>query len=242
MKKTKIFKIIMLIMVIILLIYLTMQLLPMFQKISTVEGREQVKLEISSLGIKGMFIIAGLMFAQMFLPILPGEPVEILAGMCFGPIVGLIIIMLGSIICTLFIFMLVRKLGRGFIYSFVSKEKIEKIENSKILSDTKRIDVILFILFLIPGTPKDIFIYLGGLLPINPIKFLIITTIARFPSVISSTIVGNNLIDGNWAFIIAVYALSFGISGIIIYLYTRKRKDLKGVIGKNGVFWFTCTL
>lgn len=241
-KKMKIFKIIVFILIIALFIFLTLELVPMFQKISTPEGREIVKEEVSNLGFKGLLMVVGLMFAQIFLPILPGEPVEVLGGMCFGPIGGLLVIMLGSFLSTLFIFFLVRKFGRNFIYSFVPKEKIDKIENSKIFADTQRLNIILFILFFIPGTPKDLFVYLGGLLPVNPLKFLIISTVARFPSIISSTIVGNNLIDGNWGFIVMVYALSFGISGIIIYFFMRKRKDLKGVIGKNGVFWFACTL
>lgn len=235
-KKIKLFKVIVLVLVVALLVYLTIELVPMFQKISTAEGRQLVKEEVSNLGFKGLLLVIGLMFAQIFLPILPGEPVEVLGGMCFGPIGGLFVIIAGSFLSTLVIFFLVRKFGRNFIYSFVSKDKIDKIEKSKIFSDTQRLNVILFILFFIPGTPKDLFVYLGGLLPVNPLKFLIISTVARFPSIISSTIVGSNIIDGNWAFIAMVYALSFGISGIIIYLFTRKKKDLRGVLGKNGVF------
>ena len=157
-----------------------------------------------------------------------GEPVEVLAGMSYGPIGGLFVIFLGAFISSVIIFFAVRKFGRNFLYSFVSKEKIEKLENSKLFSNPKKIDSILFILFFIPGTPKDLFVYLAGLLPIKPTKFLLISTFARFPSIISSTIAGSSLVDGNWTMIIVTYAVTFALAGIIMYFFnTREKIDIK---------------
>lgn len=157
-----------------------------------------------------------------------GEPVEILAGMSYGAIGGLFVIFLGAFLSSVIIFFAVRKFGKSFIYSFVSREKIEKLEKSKLFSNPKRLDTILFILFFIPGTPKDLFVYLAGLLPIRPLKFFMISTFARFPSIISSTIVGSNLVDGNWEVIVGTYLVTFALAGIIIYLFNRKEKvDIK---------------
>lgn len=222
--KVKIFKVILLILVVALLIYLTIKLMPIFQSLTTEAGRENFHQEINSLGYRGVLVIIGLMVIQIFLMFLPGEPVEVLAGLCYGPIWGLIIIFLGSFISSVIIFFTVRKFGRKFIYSFVSEEKIKKIENSKYFSNARNIELTLFILFFLPGTPKDLLVYIAGLLPIKPSRFFIISTFARFPSVISSTIAGSNIIDGNWGTIIGVYALSFAISGVIIYFYNRKSK------------------
>lgn len=223
-KKVKIFKLLLLALFILIMVFLTIKLLPMFKKISTEEGRISLKNEIESLGFEGIFIIIGLMVIQIFLPILPGEPVEILAGMSYGPIGGLIIILLGAFLSSFLIFFLVRRFGRNFIYSFISKEKIEKIENSKWFSNSKRVDTILFILFFIPGTPKDLFVYLGGLLPIKPVRFLSIATFARFPSVISSTIAGSNIMSGNWLTIAITYIITFVCAGIMIYIFNKKEK------------------
>ena len=157
-----------------------------------------------------------------------GEPVEVLAGMSYGPIGGLFVIFLGAFISSVIIFFAVRKFGRNFLYSFVSKEKIEKLENSKLFSNPKKIDTILFILFFIPGTPKDLFVYLAGLLPIKPTKFLLISTFARFPSIISSTIAGSSLVEGNWTMIIVTYAVTFTLAGIIMYFFNKREKiDIK---------------
>jgi len=134
----------------------------------------------------------------------------------------MLILFFGVFLSSLLIFFAVRKFGRDFIYSFVSKDKIEKIENSKWFSDTKKIDLILLILFFIPGTPKDLLVYLGGLLPVKPGRFLLISTFARFPSIISSTIAGAGLINGNWKTIIIAYAITFIITGISVYIIRKK--------------------
>lgn len=84
-KSTKILKIIMLILFIAIMALLTVKLVPIFQDIATEEGRINFKEEIEGLGYEGILIIIGLMVVQIFLPILPGEPVEVLAGMCYGP-------------------------------------------------------------------------------------------------------------------------------------------------------------
>ena len=137
----------------------------------------------------------------------------------------MLILFLGAFLSSLIIFFAVRKFGRNFIYSFVSKEKIEKIENSKWFSDTKKIDLILLILFFIPGTPKDLLVYLGGLLPIKPARFLLISTFARFPSIISSTVAGAGLINGNWVTIIVAYAITFIITGISVFIIRKKEMN-----------------
>ena len=144
--------------------------------------------------------------------------------MSYGPIGGLIIILLGAFLSSFIIFFFVKKYGRSFIYSFVSKEKIEKLENSKWFSDEKKIDAVLFLLFFIPGTPKDLLVYIGGLLPIKPLRFLTISTFARFPSIISSTIAGSNLVSGNWIAIVLTYVITFAIAGIIVFAFNKKEK------------------
>ena len=80
---------------------------------------------------------------------------------------------------------------------------------------------IIFILFFIPGTPKDLLTYIAALLPIKPIEFIIISTVARFPSIISSTLAGDNLLAGNWHISLIIYGVTFLIVGIV-FLIMRK--------------------
>lgn len=201
-------------------------MLPIFKSIATEEGRNNFKTNVQNSGVQGVLMIIGLMFAQIFFPILPGEPVELLAGMCFGTWGGLLVLYVGVFLMTLLIYFLVRKFGRDFICTFVSEEKISKIENSEIWNNPAKIRTLLFLSFFIPGLPKDIFVYIGGLLPINPVEFLLISTLARFPSIISSTIAGSNILYGNWSIILITYAITFLVSGMLLLLLNKK-PDIK---------------
>lgn len=224
-KKTKTFKYILIVIVLALFIGLIIYLFPVIKNLSTPEGQLEFKNQIANLGILGYLALFGLQFAQIFLIVLPGEPMEILAGMCYGGIGGLVFITISVLIITTIIFWAVRKFGRKFVYSFCSKEKIDKIEHSKLFQNPKKIECIMLILFLIPGTPKDLLVYIGGLLPVKPLRFILISTFARIPSVISSTFAGSNLVAGNWKFSIIIYGITFIIVGIIIFIINKFDKD-----------------
>lgn len=225
MKRNKIIKISIIVAILIVFILAIIYLAPIMKDISTKEGKIAFKEKIDSLGILGFIILFLLELAQIFLVVIPGEPLEILAGMCYGGIGGTIFITLSVFITTTTLYFLVKKYGRKFIYESFKKEKIDKIENSKILKDPKKVETIMTILFLIPGTPKDLLVYIGGLLPIKPLKFILISTFARFPSVISSTIAGVNIVNGNIRMTIVVYAVTFIITAIVLAVINIFDKD-----------------
>lgn len=229
--KIKTFKLLLFILVICAIVGLTLYLFPLVKNLSTVEGQNEFKEQIKKSNILGILSIFGLQLSQIFLIIIPGEPIEVLAGMCYGTLGGFILITISSAIITALILFLVKRFGRRFIYGFCDKEKIDKIEHSPIFQDPVKVEIIMTILFLIPGTPKDLFVYIAGLLPIEPVRFLIISTFARFPSVISSTMAGANFMTGNWKISILIYALTFLLVGIFIFAI-NKISDSK-ILQKN---------
>lgn len=223
--KVKIFKIILTIMVLILIIGIIAYLFPVTKNLSSLEGQVAFKQKVEDSGILGMLSLFGLQVAQIFLIIVPGEPIEILAGMCYGGLLGTVFIMISAFIISTTIFLLVRKFGKKFVYSFCSEERVKKIENSKLFNNPKKIEMIMLILFLIPGTPKDLLVYIAGLLPIKPLRFILISSIARFPSVISSTLAGENLAVGDWKMSIILYAIVFLLVAILVFIINKFDKD-----------------
>lgn len=223
--KVKILKIILLIIVVLLFLGLVIYLAPVMKDLSTLEGQMKFKEKISQMGIWGILLLFSLQLAQIFLIVLPGEPMEILAGMCYGSIGGLIFITVSVAIITALIFFLVRKIGKKFVYDFWDEKKIKKIENNKLFQNPKKIEIIMLILFMIPGTPKDLLVYIAGLLPLKPLRFILISTFARFPSVISSTIVGAHIVEGNWKVSLIAYAITFIIIGVIILIINKFDKN-----------------
>ena len=223
--KVKIIKLVVFIIIVAILIIGTINMIPIMKKINTTEGQIELKGKITQTGFTGVLILFGLELAQVIFAILPGEPIEILAGMCFGPIWGTIFLMISLFIVTGLIYFLVKKYGKDFIYEFFPKEKVDKLENSKLFKDTKKIEIIMIILFLIPGTPKDLLVYLGGLLPIKSSRFLVISTLLRFPSIISSTILGSNVINGKWKIGVVAYIVTFLITFLIVFIVNKLDKN-----------------
>lgn len=211
-------KILFSIIILITCIGLIVYLFPIIKNIATPEGQADFKNMIEHSGIKGIFLLFVLEIAQIFLLVLPGEPLEILAGMCYGEVWGTVFLLVSVWITTAIIFYAVRKYGRKFIYNFCNEKKIEKIENSKWFKNPQNIEYVLIILFMIPGTPKDLLVYIGGLLPIKPIRFINISTFARFPSIISSTLAGANIVQGNWKMMLIVYIVPLILAIVIIII------------------------
>ena len=195
------------------------------RNLSTKEGQIEFKDKVTSSGVYGVILLFILQLAQIFLFILPGEPIEILAGMCYGWFWGTIFIIISSTIIATLIFWLVRKIGKQFVYDFSDEEKIKKIENNKIFQNQKKIELVLFILFLVPGTPKDLLTYLSGLLPIKMRRFIVISTIARVPSIVTSTIAGANIAIGDWKKGIILYVLIVVIVVIALFIFNKFDKD-----------------
>ena len=223
--KIKVFKIILAILVLTLFIGITTYLFPVMKDLSSIEGQIAFKEKVDNSGMFGLLSLFGLQVAQIFLIIVPGEPIEILAGMCYGGFLGTIFIIVSAFIISTTIFFLVRKFGRKFVYDFCDEKKVAKIENSKLFQNPKKIELIMLILFLIPGTSKDLLVYIAGLLPIKPIRFILISSLARFPSVILSTLAGENLAIGDWKMSIILYAAVLIIVGIIIFFINKFDKD-----------------
>ena len=223
--KVKIFKIILLVLVIAIMVGAIIYLFPLFKNISTPEGQLEFKQKIQESGFIGFLMLFGLQFAQVFLIIIPGEPIEILAGMCYGTLNGTLFITLSAFIISCIILFTVNKFGRKFVYSFCDEEKVKKIENSKLFQNPQKIEFIMIILFLIPGTPKDLLVYIAGLLPIKPLRFVLISTFARLPSVLSSTIAGDQILGGNLKMIIISYVVTFALVGLIIFIINKFDKS-----------------
>lgn len=221
----KIFKLILLIMVLLISIGIIFYLFPVMKNLSTIEGQVAFKEKVDNSGIMGLLFLFGLQVAQIFLIIVPGEPIEILSGMCYGGLWGTVFIMVSASIISTAIYFLVRKFGRKFVYDFCDEKKVEKIENSKLFQNPKKIELIMLILFLIPGTPKDLLVYVAGLLPIKPLKFILISTFARFPSVITSTLAGEQLAIGDWKMSIVLYGIILIFVAILVFIINKLDKD-----------------
>ncbi len=215
-KKKLVFTSALIILVIVLLGYACYKLIPLL--ISLKEHENQVKFTnyIQGLGLKGILTILVIQVLQIFIAFIPGEIVELLSGILYGPLGGLVICLLGVIIASLLIYYTMKMCASKYIDKYR-----EKLKTYKFLNNPKKIKIYLFILFFIPGLPKDILIYLAPFLPIKFTSFLIISSIARIPSILSSTIIGSSIIEGNYLTSIIIFVI-FAILGSIGLIFSDK--------------------
>ena len=172
------------------------------QLIEFVSEPEQFRNWVNESGVWGRIAFVGMMALQIIVAIIPGEPLEIGAGYAFGVWEGTGLCLLGALAGSALVFILVRRLGSKVVYAFFSRDKIEKIS---FLQDSKKLNLLAFILFLIPGTPKDVMTYFIGITPMKLSTWLLITGTARIPSVVTSTFGGDALGLGNYSLAIWVF-------------------------------------
>lgn len=194
---------------------MTLLLIPVMRNLMTEEGRQQTAGFIGENGAWGIIVFLFFQVLQVVVALIPGEPLEIVAGMLFGMWQGLFLCLLGILMGTSLVYMMVRKVGYPLVTAFVSKEKLESM---KLLKDERRLELFVFLLFLIPGTPKDTLTYFVPLTKIRPARYFLLATLARIPSVVSSTILGSTLSDGNFVLsaVIFLATLLLGAAGILL--------------------------
>ncbi len=192
---------------------------PMIQFVKTPDKFREF---VDSYGIVSDITFIFMIVFQMIIAIIPGEPFEIAAGYAFGAVRGTVDCLIGFLVGGLLIFSFVKKFGVKIVEVFF---KIEKIRELKFLQNSKRLNTLTFIIFLIPGTPKDILTYFVGLTDMKLSVWLFITAVARIPSVITSVLGGNALGKQRYEIAVLVFIITLVVSGIglLIYRYIQKK-------------------
>ena len=139
--------------------------------------------------------MGALVVAQIVIAVLPGEPVELAAGYLFGAWEGTLVCLAGGLAGTLIVTALVRILGMRIVRAFFSTEQLESVAW---LQDSGRFELIMLVVFLIPGTPKDVLTYVAGLTTCPWWRVVLIATVGRIPSIATSTLTAGFASAGNW--------------------------------------------
>ncbi len=191
------------------------------------ENPDQLRAHMDSYGVGGYFVMIGIVIMQVVIAFIPGEPVEVAAGVVFGAWWGAALCLIGSALAAALVFTLVKKYGMKLVYLFFSREKVEEVA---FLNDSGKLNLLLFVLFLIPGTPKDVLTYFAGVTSIKLPAFLLITTVARIPSVLSSTLFGSKLMEERYLAAAIIYGVTIVLSvmGVLWYKKMRKRRKESG--------------
>lgn len=177
---------------------------PYITDVFTEGGPERMVERLREAGPAGVFVLLGMQFLQIVVAFIPGEVVQLAAGLMYGPLFGAIIILIGCVASSAVVYQLVHKLGAPFVQNMVSTEHLEKF---RWFEESGKLDIIVFILFLIPGMPKDVFTYLVPLTDMELKRFLILSNVGRIPGVVASTYAAHGFAEGQIVGPIVVVAI-----------------------------------
>ena len=164
---------------------------------------ELFRLWVDQQGVWAPALFVGMVILQIIVAVIPGEPLEIAAGYAFGAWEGTLLCMLGAFLGSVLVFLLVRRFGARAVEVFFP---LEKLQSLRFLQNERRLTIWVFFIFLLPGTPKDVL-------------WLVISAVARIPSIVTSTIGGNALGMGDYAFAALVFAATLAVSGAGLLVY-----------------------
>lgn len=177
---------------------------------------DDVKVFFDQYKAESIFIYIGLQMIQIIISLIPGQALQFAAGLVYGFWAGLLVSLIGAVAGTIATYYLAQFLGRDALHVLFGKRHIE--ENLEKIN-SKRGYILVFLIYLIPGVPKDLCSYAAGLSKMKLKAFLILSTVGRSPGMMGSLLIGKEIGEGNYTsvIIIGVVAAIMFIFGIIYH-------------------------
>lgn len=144
---------------------------------------------LNSLGPVSFIGFVFLQAVQVVAAPIPGEVTGFLGGYIYGTLIGIVLSTIGLTVGSLCAFIISRNFGKPFVEKIVKKETIQRFDYT-LKSKHHRATFLVFLLFLIPGFPKDYLCYVLGLGPMDIKEFLIISTTGRLSGTVLLTLGG----------------------------------------------------
>ena len=131
---------------------------------------------------------------------------------------GTLLCLAASTAGSILVFLLVRRFGMRLVGVFFSRDKLNSL---RFLRSTPKRDFLFLLIFMLPGTPKDLLSYFAGLTDIRFPVWLLICSFGRIPSIITSIVGGDALGEGNYTYAILVFAVTLAVSGVGLFVYNQ---------------------
>jgi uncharacterized membrane protein YdjX (TVP38/TMEM64 family) len=186
--------------------------------------RHQLKKVILSFGAYSPLAYILLQVMQVVIAPIPGGAIEFIAGYLFGAKVGFIYSMIGVLIGSWVAFSLARVFKRLAVEKFVSAETRRKFDY---LIGHEGV-ILSFLLFLIPGFPKDALCYILGLTPMHMGVFLFISTVGRVPGTLMACLQGGKAFNHQYKAMVIL----LGISVLVILIFYIYHDEIHNMIKK----------
>ncbi len=165
-----------------------------------------------------VLLIIGIQVIQVVVCVLPGQPIQFAASYMFGVGRGYLLSVIGAVIGTTISFYLAKLLGSEAMHLFFGEERIKDYQRR--LNSGKGL-LLAFLIYLIPGVPKDLVSYAAGISEMRFRPFLLVATIGRSPAMLGSLLVGHFFEKQNYT---AIIILTVAIVLIMLVCFIKRDK------------------
>lgn len=156
--------------------------------------KRRIKTVIKAAGPLAPLVFIAIQALQVILAPIPGEATGFIGGFLFGVPLGLLYSTVGLTLGSITAFLLGHWLGKRFVSRVVSPPTMQRFD----FLMERQGALIAFVLFLIPGFPKDYLSFILGLSPMDLRVFVVISTIGRIPGTLMLTLQGAQVYRGNY--------------------------------------------
>ncbi len=136
---------------------------------------------------QSILIYIGIQMMQIVISVIPGQAFQFAAGYMYTFFPGLLFSLIGAVLGTTVSFYLAKVLGKDAVHLFLGEEKtsyyVERLNSRKAYT-------IVFLIYLIPGIPKDVVSYAAGISEMKFKPFLVFSLIGRIPGMAGSLLIG----------------------------------------------------
>ena len=186
---------------------ITYLIFPILKNLGQEGWQEKVREAITSHGtIGGLFVFLAIQALQVVVAVVPA--IQAVGGVLYGWFFGGLVSFAGITLGTLAVWGIVKRLGKPLVEAVIGEKHVKRFG---FLEDEHKLIIILIILYVIPGVPKDVITYLVPLTDIKLRDFLLYVIPFRLPAIMLTTALGSNLTKGN-------YTAAIVITGAIVVI------------------------
>ncbi len=183
-----------------------------------ISDRDQVEQFLAAFGRGAPLVFMLLQVIQVILAPVPGEATGFIGGYLFGSLKGFVYSSLALAMGSWINFSIGRFLGKRYVRRWIPDKTLSRFDH---LVQRQGV-IVLFLLFVFPGFPKDYLCLFLGITAI-PLKiFLLIASIGRMPGTLMLSLKGEFLFQENYL----VLAILLAVTVVLAVVTIRYRESL----------------
>ena len=186
---------------------------------------------IAQFGAWAPLVYISVQVFQVVVFVVPGDVVQIAGGYLFGVLPGVVYSLVGIAIGSTIDFFVARLLGRTFVEGVFGQRRVAEFDR---VSSSSQARTGFLLLFVIPGIPKDVLVYVAGISTLRFPSFLLVTMSGRLPGILGSAIIGNSAAEERWFLSALVFGLAVVLFGAGVVFRKRMQRTVEAYLGRRA--------